>query len=45
MKKLKIVLLGLLTASLAGALAACTGGGDTYTFTLDTRGGSAIEAL
>lgn len=45
MKKLKIVLLGLLTASLAGALAACTGGGDTYTFTFDTRGGSAIEAL
>ena len=46
MKKLKFLLLGVMTASLAGALAACTDDGtQTYTFTFDTRGGSAISSL
>ena len=45
MKKLKFLLLGLLTASLAGALAACSQDPQTYTFTFDTRGGTQIEPL
>ena len=46
MKKLKFLLLGVMTASLAGALAACTDDGtQTYTFTFDTRGGTAIASL
>ena len=45
MKKLKFLLLGLLTASLAGALAACSGEETTYTFTFDARNGSANEQL
>ena len=46
MKKLKVLVLGLLTASLAGALAACTQEtAETYTFTFDTMGGSAIAPL
>ena len=45
MKKLKFLLLGLLTASLAGALAACSQDSQTYTFTFDTRGGTQIEPL
>ena len=45
MKTFKIVLAGLLSLTLAGAFAACTQEGETYTFTFDTRGGSAIAPL
>ena len=46
MKTLKYLLLGALTVSLAGALAACAeDASQTYTFTFDTNGGSAVAPL
>ncbi len=44
MKKLKFLLLGLLTAALAGGILAACGGTDTYTVTFDTRGGTAVAS-
>ena len=46
MKKLKYLLLGALAVSLAGALAACSEDGtQTYTFTFNSKGGSAVASL
>lgn len=42
MKKLRYLLLLLLSVCMLGALAAC-GGGETYTVTFETYGGTAIE--